>query len=340
MVGRARLRRPVRAPASIRGVSFSPGRQMAGRCSRSTGQRRCGTRRTGQEVRVPQGDTPAPSFARASSPRRGPDCLPPPGRPDGSGVCPTQYGPGQELVHLERAHGAGSGVLQSRRPAAGQRVGGPNCQGVGRARRAGGSCPPGRPGQRPRRELQPSTGKRLATDGSDKTRPGFGEGNGLVRVWNAATGQEELALTGHDVFLVQGVSFSPDGKRLASAGQDGTVRLWDAMTGQEERALTGHSGRVHRVCFCALDGKQCRWPPPARRRHGCGSGTGSNGTAGTSRKGHTGLQLNGVGASAPTLAAPARRQRGWEVTSPSHALRGFKVGRGHRPVSCVTLEGR
>jgi WD40 repeat protein len=43
------------------------------------------------------------------------------------------------------------------------------------------------------------------------------------------------------------VAFSPDGKRLASAGDNGTVRVWDAATGQEARTLTGHTGEVWSV---------------------------------------------------------------------------------------------
>jgi WD40 repeat protein len=73
-------------------------------------------------------------------------------------------------------------------------------------------------------------------------------------VWDAQTGQEQLTLRGH-TYGVQGVCFSPDGRRLASASDGGTVKVWDAQTGQDLLSLQGHTGEVFSVCF-SPDGRR------------------------------------------------------------------------------------
>jgi len=50
------------------------------------------------------------------------------------------------------------------------------------------------------------------------------------------------------------VSFSPDGKVLATSGNIGTVILWDVESGRELRTFVGHAGTVESVSF-SPDGK-------------------------------------------------------------------------------------
>ena len=57
---------------------------------------------------------------------------------------------------------------------------------------------------------------------------------------------------------VWAVAYSPDGKLLASAGDNKQIRLWDAETGKEIKTLEGHTGSVRGLAFVPpAKGKPC-----------------------------------------------------------------------------------
>jgi WD40 repeat protein/serine/threonine protein kinase len=66
--------------------------------------------------------------------------------------------------------------------------------------------------------------------------------------------QEFRTLRGHTM-PVQAVAFSPDGRRLATAGWDGAVRIWDVNTHRTVRTFRGHTTGVSTAEF-RRDGKR------------------------------------------------------------------------------------
>ncbi|WP_433296304.1 NB-ARC domain-containing protein [Actinoplanes sp. CA-030573] len=70
-----------------------------------------------------------------------------------------------------------------------------------------------------------------------------GARDGLVRVWDAATGQMRTVLEGH-TSGVTALAMSPEGTWIASGARDGLVSIWDAATGQQRTVLDGHSSGV------------------------------------------------------------------------------------------------
>src|SRR5262249_35154375 len=60
--------------------------------------------------------------------------------------------------------------------------------------------------------------------------------------------QSDRLLRRH-VGQVRGVAFSPDGRLLASSGNDGTIRICDIVTDRELNPLRGHEGTVYGVAY-------------------------------------------------------------------------------------------
>src|SRR5262249_34032675 len=66
------------------------------------------------------------------------------------------------------------------------------------------------------------------------------DGGFVVKLWDLEAGKERLTLRGHGA-LVLGGAFAPDGKTLASSGDDRTVKVGDAASGRELGTLQGHT---------------------------------------------------------------------------------------------------
>jgi WD40 repeat protein len=90
-------------------------------------------------------------------------------------------------------------------------------------------------------------GRLLATGGgrrSDQTEGPPGE----VKVWDVPTGRELFDLPGVTHFI-HCVAFGPDGRLLASGGEDRAVRLWEVASGRDLATFHGHLDMIKRVVF-------------------------------------------------------------------------------------------
>jgi|GEM_PF-633370 len=82
-------------------------------------------------------------------------------------------------------------------------------------------------------------GKRVATGGIDAS----------IHLWNLASGELERVLVGHN-YYVYSLSWSPDGRTLASGGTyDATIRLWNAATGMPLVKFDSPKGYVGHVAW-------------------------------------------------------------------------------------------
>jgi WD40 repeat protein len=91
-------------------------------------------------------------------------------------------------------------------------------------------------------------GEHLATASSD----------GIVKLWDAKRldmkslsekREPRLTLRARVAGPGLSVSFSPDGRRLATGGEENTIKIWDVQNGQELPPLRGHKGDVYTLAF-------------------------------------------------------------------------------------------
>ncbi len=162
----------------------------------------------------------------ASASARTANAWPAPFRPHGESLgCPDRKGEplpqGPLKQRLQRQ-------LQPRRQTHRQCRHGPDGEALGCPDRPAVPLPQGTLGQRLQRSLQPG-----------RQPPRQRSFDHTVKVWDAQTGKESLCLKGHSG-RVTSVSFSPDGKRLASASCDGTVKVW-RLRSRAEPGPSAHS---------------------------------------------------------------------------------------------------
>ncbi len=109
----------------------------------------------------------------------------------------------------------------------------------------------------------------------DGTHIASAGGDGIVRVWDAETGESLLTYRGHTRLLnkinlqatIYTVAWAAEGLRMVSAGDGSRVYVWNAATGQTLTLYQGHSGLLPNV-YAAV------WAPDGRRIASACSSTG------------------------------------------------------------------
>jgi len=87
--------------------------------------------------------------------------------------------------------------------------------------------------------LRGPNGERLASCSDDYT----------IFLWDPENSKKPIIrMTGHQQ-AINLISFSPDGRLIASASFDKSLKTWDGVTGKFKASLRGHVGAVYQVCW-------------------------------------------------------------------------------------------
>ena len=74
--------------------------------------------------------------------------------------------------------------------------------------------------------------------------------DGLIRIWDTATGQCLKTLVHEDNAAVTSVKFSPNGKFVLASTLDSCVRLWDYVEGRCIKTYQGHKNEKFSINSC------------------------------------------------------------------------------------------
>jgi WD40 repeat protein len=83
----------------------------------------------------------------------------------------------------------------------------------------------------------------FSADGREILSVDFG---GTARVWNVETGQERTELRRSEIRLAR---LSPDGRRMATAGENRVLQIWDTATGASVGQPVPHEYQITAVAF-------------------------------------------------------------------------------------------
>lgn len=73
---------------------------------------------------------------------------------------------------------------------------------------------------------------------------------GTIRIWDLKAGRLVRTLNGvHSKKWVRSLAISPDGKTLASGGDDNNISLWNLSTGKSIASIVAHRGTVNALAF-------------------------------------------------------------------------------------------